>query len=195
MPTTAVLIDTLIAMRQEAGDAPLEQFWKLMERFRADLVNQAFVILGNQEDAEDAAQETLSQAFVNLDQLRDPAKLGSWLRGINRNVSLNLRRRRARSGEERLATGQMNQLQARRTTTQSNALPSKNPSIVARAVDGLPEQFREVLVLRYWEKLSNDEIAQRLALPPGTVRSRMCRADRMLADKLQSLIQQENHPQ
>jgi RNA polymerase sigma-70 factor (ECF subfamily) len=194
MPTTAMMIDTLIKLRQNPDGAPLDQFWVLMERFRADLLNQAFVILGNQADAEDVAQETLSQAFVNLHQLREPEKLGFWLRGINRNLSLNLQRQRGRGKEERLETGQLNAVEAPHVTT-SEVVPVKTEDVVARAVDGLPEQFREVLVLRYWEKLSNDEISQRLDIPPGTVRSRMARADRMLSQKLKSLISQENHPQ
>ncbi len=193
MPTTEVMIDTLIKHREDPDGAPLDQFWKLMERFRADLVNQAFVMLGNQADAEDVAQETLSQAFVNLRQLKDPAKLGVWLRGINRNLAQNLVRQRTRHKEERLATGQLDAVPAPGNTTGGKAA-IKPEDAVARAVDSLPEQFREALVLRYWEKLSNDEIAQRLGIPPGTVRSRLARADRMLSEKLKAVVHQESHP-
>jgi RNA polymerase sigma-70 factor, ECF subfamily len=193
MPTTEIMIDTLIQMRKDPEGVPLDQFWKLLERFRADLVNQAYVILNSQDDAEDIVQETLSHAFLNLKQLRDPAKLGFWLRGINRNLSLNLLRRHARTKEERLATGQMSALEAPHATT-SQTGPVKVADGIMRAVDSLPEQFREVLVLRYWEKLSNDEISARLGIPAGTVRSRMARADRMLTQKLTSMLNQENHP-
>ena len=59
---------------------------------------------------------------------------------------------------------------------------------VVSAVDSLPEAFREVVVLRYWEKLSTEEIAIRLGIPAGTVRSRLTRADGLLARKLASLL-------
>ncbi|HYF51739.1 MAG TPA: RNA polymerase sigma factor [Planctomycetota bacterium] len=190
MPTTAMMVEQLIKMREDPNGVPLDQFWKLAERFRADLVNQAFVILGSQEDAEDVAQETLSHAFLNLSKLRDPSKIGAWLRGINRNLSLNLRRRYARAKEERLSTGQCDALEAPKTPTTG---PIATGEMIMRAVDALPEQFREVLVLRYWEKLSDEQIAERLEVPIGTVWSRMSRADLILAEKLQLLMKQERH--
>jgi RNA polymerase sigma-70 factor (ECF subfamily) len=193
MPTTEIMIETLIKMRQDPNGVPLDQFWKLLERFRADLVNQACVILGNQEDAEDVAQETLCQAYLHLHQLKDANKVGAWLRGINRNLSLNLRRRYAKKKEERLATAQQDALQAPSNTTGS-AKPVETRNRVIRAIDTLPDAFREVLVLRYWEKLSNHQIAERLEISAGTVRSRMCRADQMLAEKLKVIGLQENHP-
>lgn len=197
MPTTEVMIETLIKWREDPTGAPALHFWKLVERFRADLVNQAFVILGNQDDAEDVAQETLSVAFLNLDQLRDASKLGSWLRGINRNRAHDLQRRQCRAKEERLATGQMNALESPKppgATTSSNS-PVRPAEIVLRAIDSLPEVAREVLVLRYWEKLSYEEIASRLGVPIGTVCSRILRADRLLAQKMKSKLSQETHAQ
>ena len=196
MPTTAVMIETLIKLRQEPGGIPLEQFWHLIERFRADLVNQALAITGSQADAEDVAQETLCVAFLDLQQLRDATKLGLWLRAINRKQALNLRRRKGRSKEERLATGQLDALEAEKKPQPAGPVGEKElEERVVRAVDALPEGFREVVVLRYWEKLSNEEISLRLGLPSGTIRSRMARADRILADKLKAFIRQEEHPQ
>lgn len=55
MPTTAMMIESLIQMRHDPGGVPVDQFWALVERFRADLVNQALAVLGNQNDAEGAA--------------------------------------------------------------------------------------------------------------------------------------------
>jgi hypothetical protein len=122
MPTTEVLIDTLIHLRQDPRGLNLDQFCQILERFRADLVNQAFVILGNQEDAEDVAQETFSQAFTHLDQLREPAKISAWLRGINRNLAMNLRHRHFNAREERLTTGQASSVPAPKATTVSTSI-------------------------------------------------------------------------
>jgi RNA polymerase sigma-70 factor (ECF subfamily) len=193
MPTTEVMVQTFIEMRERQDSEHPEKFWQILDRFRADLVHQAYVILGNKEDAEDAAQEALSAAFLNLDKLRDSSKLGQWLRGINRNVALKLRRQRDASKEERLATGQMGALEAPRNTTGSK-MPVGDVAFVHRAIDALPEQFREVLVLRYWEKLSVEEISARLEIPLGTAASRLVRGELMLAKKLKCLIQQERHP-
>lgn len=183
MPTTALMIEALLHSRLAPGGVPEDHFWMLMERFRADLVNQAFSILGSQADAEDAAQETLCKAFLHLNQLRDAVKLGTWLRSINRREALELSRRKRSAKEERLGTGQLGAIEAPRPAGN----PAAGEEAVARAVDALPEPFREVVVLRYWEKISTEEIANRLGIPSGTVRSRLTRADGMLANTFKSM--------
>jgi RNA polymerase sigma-70 factor, ECF subfamily len=189
MPTTELAVEALVGLRLQSGKISADQFWVLIERFRADLVNQALLVLGNQQDAEDVAQETLCKAFLDLPKLRDVTKLSVWLRQINRFKAISLRRHRMRQKEERLATGQMNALE------DGEGGPT-NPSdeLVVRAVDSLPEAFREVVALRYWEKCSTEDIAVRLSIPAGTVRSRLTRADGLLARKLASLLKEGTNP-
>lgn len=192
MPTTAMMIESLIQMRHDPGGVPVDQFWTLVERFRADLVNQALAVLGNQNDAEDAAQESLCKAFLELNRLRDPAKLGHWLRSINRCQALDVLRKRRRAREQRLATGQVDTIQAAQAPQAAPARPPQGDAVV-RAVDALPEYFREVVVLRYWEKLSTEAIAVQLGVPAGTVRSRLTRADGMLARALRIAERREGN--
>lgn len=106
MRTTSMMVEALLELRHQPGGVPHEQFWQLVERFRADLINQAFAILGNQADAEDVAQDALCRAYVDLHKLQDPRKLGAWLRKINRCHAIDLLRRRKAAREERLATGE-----------------------------------------------------------------------------------------
>lgn len=198
MPTTAMMIEALIEMRHQEGGVAQDHFWKIVERFRADLVNQALAILGNQADAEDIAQESLAQAFVDLSKLRDPQKLGAWLRSINRCNALDLHRRRKIQREQRLATGEQesltrDQIPGRGGTPAAGSRHDEG-DLVVRAVDSLPEQYREIVVLRYWEKMTLAQIAIHMALPPGTVRSRIARADEILMRKLQALLKAEEHP-
>ena len=185
MPATES--ETLIRMAENPSSLPSDDFLKLLERFRADLINQAFVILGNQEDAEDVAQETLSKAYLRLHQLRDLSKLDSWLRAINRHFALRLLKRRSFRSEERLGTAQADALEARKETAFSTTAVN-NLDYILRVVDNLPQQYREVLVLRFWEKLTNEQIAQRLGVPLGTVCSRMARASQMLVQKVKGTI-------
>lgn len=194
MPTTAMMIEALVEMRNDPGGVSPDYFWQLVERFRADLVNQAFTIMGNQEDAEDVAQATLAKAFRLLHTLNDPEKLGRWLRAINRRTALNLLRSRRRSRVQ--STDQMDANVAAPDTTPTGSnleMVAKNAVVeqVARAVDALPESYREVIVLRYWEHLRNEEIALRLGIPSGTVKSRLARGDRMLLDRLRRIWSQE----
>ncbi|MCW8133496.1 MAG: sigma-70 family RNA polymerase sigma factor [Planctomycetota bacterium] len=194
MPTTAMMIEALVAMRHEPGGVPAEHFWQLVERFRADLVNQSVAILGSSEDAEDVAQESLCLAFRALPTLKDPRKLGTWLRTINRNNALMILRRR-RMDPLRGGAAIDSQVAAPITTPTGSNLEQvgreQTVEQVARAVDSLPEPFREVVVLRYWEGMSNDHIAVRLGVPEGTVKSRLARADRILHERLRRLWSQE----
>lgn len=199
MPTTEMLVEALIEMRAHPEEARQQHFWQLAERFRADLINQAFRLLGNQTDAEDVAQDALCRAYVDLHTLKDPLKLGAWLRSINRFVALQLLRRRRAMREERLKTGEMVTLTKtrfpnRRATPEDGwQLDDRHARMVA-AVDALPEAYREVIVLHYWEKLTLAQVAERLAVPPGTVRSRAARADDMLLKKLRAMEKAEEHP-
>jgi len=190
MPTTALMVEALVGMRSEPGGIGPDYFWQLVDRFRAGLVNQALIILNSQQDAEDVAQETLCKAFLQLHKLKDASKLGAWLREINRCNALALRRRRVREREERLSTGQMSSIEAKRDETR--AVNAKEH--ILKAVDGLPSPYRDVVVLRYVEKLSTDEIAIRLGVPSGTVRGQLTRADQMLAEKLQFIRKKEEQP-
>lgn len=200
MQTTECLVEALTEIRNDPRRVPDERFWKIVERYRATLINQAFCIIGSQEDAEDIAQETLCKAFTALHQLRDAAKLGLWLRSINHRHALALYRRRRDAREERLRTGQMSEIEAPAGAATGQHTTGGSPATslrdrIARAMDGLPDGFREVMALRYWEKLSNEQIAARLDIPEGTVRSRLARADRMMSQKLKAVLKQENHPQ
>ena len=201
MPTTELMIQTFSSMRAAPNaQAFQDHFWQLMERFRADLVHQALAMLGHQADAEDVAQETLCRAYLEIHKLQDPAKLGSWLRSINRCRALDVLRKRRAQREERLATGAQEaltkeQLPNRTATPGDGSRTDARHERLLKAVDSLPETFREVFLLRYMEKLTLEEISQRLGIPPGTARSRMARADGMLLIKLQAREQQERHPQ
>jgi RNA polymerase sigma-70 factor (ECF subfamily) len=191
MPTTAMMVEALIGMRNEPGGVGPDYFWQLVDRFRADLVHQALTILDSQQDAEDMAQETLCKAFKQLHQLKDPSKLGAWLRQINKYNALNMRRKRHREKQQRLSTGQMDSIEAKKT---SDTAAQRTRDHIMKAVDSLPEIYRAVVVLRYVEKLSTDEIAIRLAVPSGTVRGQLTRADEMLARKLDLLRKKEDQP-
>ncbi|MCZ7646740.1 MAG: sigma-70 family RNA polymerase sigma factor [Planctomycetota bacterium] len=199
MRTTEMMVEALIEARHQGGEVPPDHFWQLAERFRADLVNQALAMLGNQADAEDIAQDSLCQAFVDLAKLEDPTKLGSWLRRINRCNVLDLLRRRKTQREQRLTTGAQAALTKtsfpnRQATPEFGTPLTGAAGQIVRAVDSLPESYREVVVLHYWEKLTLAQIAERLGLPPGTVRSRIARADGILLVKLNALRRAEEHP-
>lgn len=187
-----MMVEALVGMRKEPGGIGPDYFWQLVDRFRADLVNQALVILDSKQDAEDVAQETLCKAFLQLHQLKDPAKLAAWLRQINKCNALSLRRHRQRQKQQRLSTGQVESIEAPRSPSDTARQRARDQ--ILKAVDSLPDTYRDVVVLRYLEKLSTDEIAVRLGVPSGTVRGQLTRADEILARKLHLLQKKEEQP-
>ena len=180
MPTTDLMIQALVAMRNDPQGVGPQHFWQLVERFRADLVNQAYALLGRQDEAEDVAQESLCQAFQDLAQLRDPQALGAWLREINRRNAIRLAKKRREQArhEERLPTGANPAIRAERTPADLER------EKLARAIDALPDEYRMVVLFRFWEHRSYEEISQILGVPAGTVNSRMARAYRLLCERL-----------
>jgi RNA polymerase sigma-70 factor, ECF subfamily len=194
MQTTECIAQAINDLRDDPNRVADEQFWRIVERFRATLINQAYCILGSQEDAEDVAQETLCKAFRTLHQLREAGKVGAWLRRMNHRHALVVYRRHHAAREERLATGHAGEIPAPKTSHNTTSVHQAMRDKIVRAMDSLPDGYREVLALRYWEKLSNAQIASRLDIPEGTVRSRLARADSMMIQKLKTSLEQEQHP-
>lgn len=188
MPTTAMMIEALIEHRNSAMDSaelPPAYFWQLVERYRATLVNQAYAILGNQSDAEDVSQESLCEAFQDLRSLKNPQMLSNWLRQINRRNALDLLR--TRRSEKRKVENAGNDSD-RRGAVSGGYSQLDVREVVARAIDALPEALRDVIVLRYWEHLSYQDISARLDIRLGTVKSQLARADARLEQALKKFV-------
>lgn len=146
---------------------------------RALLVHQEFLralargLLGRSDLAEDVVQETY------LKTLKRPPRHGSsprgWLAAITRNTALRLRQREAQRPRKEAAS----RLRAGSATTPTPAEVMEREAVrqrVVRAVLALPDSYREVLLLRYYEDLPPRVIAARLSIPTETVRTRTKRA-------------------
>ncbi len=143
------------------------------------LYNYAIILTRNQAEAEDLVQETYLRALPAMPRLRPESNIKSWLFRILRNIWLNkLRKRRTDpriveidaelgSAYEPVDPGKHSY----------DAYVSKIESMQVRAaIEKLPTEFREVILLREFEELSYHEIASLLDCPAGTVMSRLARA-------------------
>lgn len=184
MSTTTAAHQVLKGMALNAqGEVP-EHFWEIVERYRAELINQSVAILGNQADAEDVVQDTFCKAFQKSDKLGEIQSLGAWLRTINRANALDrLRARRreedgtdrqSREPSKKFGTGGFHQLELR--------------EIVARAIEALSAAHRTVVVLHFWEQLTCEQIAERLLLPVGTVKWQLYEAELKLHARLKTYL-------
>jgi RNA polymerase sigma-70 factor, ECF subfamily len=146
-------------------------------------------------DAEDLVQETYLKAFRSADRFQAGTNLRAWLFTILHNTARNRVRDRARDA---LTAGSETVDRAEDSTgVWSGNGPGETPeSLLLRdtlapdlqaAVEALPDAFRQAVWLRDVEEFSYAEIAQMLAIPIGTVMSRISRGRRLLFDRLQHL--------
>ena len=126
--------------------------------------------------AEDAAQESLGKAFHELRQITDPDRFGGWLRSIASRVCVDWHRRNRVPGRSAASADAavLENVPARSGTRDPDEIDQQ--MLLWRAVDHLPEELREVLLLFYCDNLSYDAIADWLGVSRSTVNSRLAKA-------------------
>jgi RNA polymerase sigma-70 factor (ECF subfamily) len=166
--------DEIILERALGGDA--EAFGELVRRWERRIFALAYGMLGREEDARDATQETFLAAFRNLRGFRGEAKVSSWLHRIAVNQCLTRQRRAkvrkesALDDDEEGATGFAAPLEQ---SPASVVEGRQRTAAVRRALSGLPVELRQVVVMKEFEELTFREIAEALDLPLSTVKSRL----------------------
>lgn len=154
-------MDGALIERARAGDA--DAFDELAHRRIDSVYRTALGILGNPADARDATQEALVSAWRSLPSLRDPDKFDAWLNRITINAAKMVVRKR-RGPREIQISSKVSEV-AGRTTSLAGAFD--------RAFERLPVDQRALLLDHHLDKRSITEIASRLGIPEGTVKSRL----------------------
>lgn len=127
-------------------------------------------------DIDDAAQLTLIAVVEKIAQFEGRSRYQTWVRSIARNEALQVLRRKKRKTE---ASGEEVPEHVGFVRRMSSVVSDQQA--IERLLAQLPEEFREALVLREFDGLAYEEISERLAVPVGTVRSRIARARAQLA--------------
>ena len=173
-----------IGRKKSQGDV----FWSLAQNQTRFLYNAAFRYVGNSYDAEDLVQETLYTAYHKFHQLRDKRKIKSWMFTILRNHFLKWQRKKAPLQTDEFENGidYLSQLESVSSRPDlASAYEKKIESETVQSIlDKLPEKYKSVLILYYMEDSSYQEIADLLAVPIGTVMSRLARAKQMMKKTL-----------
>lgn len=181
------LSDDLLWRRSRSGDR--EAFGRIVERYQSLVCSLAYSACGNLSRSEDLAQETFLTAWQRLGELREPAKLRSWLCGIARNLSANASRREQRRGgpaESLDAVGEPTALDA---DPAAQAVTQEEATLLWRSLGGLPETYREPMVLFYRQGQSVAEVADALELSEEAVKQRLSRGRAMLREEMTALAE------
>ncbi len=176
------LEDETLVRRAQAGD--VSAFEELVRRYQEAAFRAAFLVLRDGPEAEDAAQEAFVKAYSALHRFRS-GSLRPWLLKIVVNESLNRAksRRRRTATAERIAAGG----EAYDFTLDETVINRERARLLRQALEALKERERVVIYLRYFHMLSEQELAEYLGCPAGTVKSRLHRA----LGKLREVVSRE----
>jgi RNA polymerase sigma-70 factor (ECF subfamily) len=178
--------DEQLVERALAGDG--DAFGEVVRRWERKIYALAYGILGSVEEARDASQETFIAAYRNLQGFRGEAKVSSWLHRIAVNQCVSRQRRarvRPETGLEELGEAAGESLLSSSDSPARASEAGQRAEAVRRAVASLPQELREVVLLKEFEELTFQEIADALQLPLSTVKSRLYTALRQLRLRLE----------
>ena len=152
-----------------------EQIAEYAVKHKENFYRLAYSYVKNADDALDIVQESVYKAISSMDSLKNPDYLKTWFYRIVVNTSLDFLRRQKRNvavGEEILGSFDF------------GAVDSYGDFDLQRALDNLPEKYRTIVVLRYFEDLKIDEIAEILNENVNTVKTRLYKSLEILCVKL-----------
>ena len=146
----------------------------------------ADVAVAHADEAEEATQQVFVKLITNIGQFRGTADFSTWLYRLVVNTCLD-GARRARARAARLATEIEPDTLASAGSQEEDLIRAQRARLVQDALSALPPKFRLPLLLRYFEDLSYEEMAEVLHCSMGTIASRLNRGHKMLASKLEVL--------
>ncbi len=180
--------DSVLVNSAIAGDR--QAFSHIVERYQASVSSIAYCATGDLGLSEDVAQETFLAAWQQLGQLRDPAKLRSWLFGITRNLTRSSVRQ---SKRDAVAHSEPLESVLHSTAPQpapgEQAITREEERLLWNSIEQIPEVYREPLILFYREQQSVSSVAETLDLSPDVVKQRLSRGRKMLAQQMEAFVE------
>ena len=177
----------------------VDAFEELVSHYERSVHSLCFRLLGDPEEARDAAQETFLKIYRGLGSFRGECGLKTWIYRIAINQAMNQKRwwrRRhrdetislelSRSSESDLTVG--SSLQSNSASPEDAAIEHEREETIMSALAQLKTEYRIVLVLREIEELSYEEIAATLSISIGTVKSRIARGRDELRRRVKHVI-------
>lgn len=166
-----------------------EAFGEIVNRWERKIFALCYGMLGREDEAKDAAQEAFINAYRNLEKFRGDAKVSSWLHRIAVNQCLT-KKRREKTRSETFLDEEKNEEEkyfvAPASQTPSSRFESNEKTrAVRQVINSLPEDLRQIVVMKEFEEMTFQEISETLALPLSTVKSRLYTALKQMRMKLE----------
>ncbi|MDQ3634193.1 MAG: RNA polymerase sigma factor [Aridibacter sp.] len=164
-------------------------FGEIVTRWERKIFALCFGMLNREDEAKDAAQETFIAAYKNLSKFRGDAKVSSWLHRIAVNQCLTKKRREKTRSENFL--DESDSAEQKVFAAPKNKMPSnlaeqtERLQAIRQAVNSLPEDLKQVIVMKEFEDMTFQEISDATDMPLSTVKSRLYTALKQLRMKLE----------
>ncbi|HEY0896876.1 MAG TPA: sigma-70 family RNA polymerase sigma factor [Sphingobacteriaceae bacterium] len=180
--------DFQLVERAKEGDQ--RAYAELMQRYKDSIYFMTLKMINNKEDAMDLTVETFGKAFENLERYKPDFAFSTWLFRIATNNSIDFIRKKRLSvismdsmvddeGDDRPL-----QIKSDTLNPEESSIKKQQSRELKDIVDKLPARYKTLIVLRYFDELSYEEIAQQLDLPLGTVKAQLFRARDLLSNVL-----------
>jgi RNA polymerase sigma-70 factor, ECF subfamily len=176
---------------RQAARGNVEAYNLLVSRWEKRVYNYLLRLVRNREDALDLTQDVFLKAYQNLRKLDDPERFAPWLYRIAHNEAYSMfRKRRPESDREGV---QPESVETEVTVGGSAVFPIELSLAVAGALERLSPDQREAVVLKIYQGFKFEEMAEILACPVSTVKSRLYTALELLKNELAPLPQAGRH--
>ena len=167
-----------------------EAFGRIVERYQSLVCSITYGATGSLTLSEDIAQETFLTAWRQLTALNDATRLRAWLCGIARNLTNNfLRRGQREPAQTAEALDAIHELPGSEPSPSAQAVSREEEAILWRALERIPETYREPLILFYREQQSVERVAEELELSEDAVKQRLSRGRKLLADEVAAFVE------
>jgi RNA polymerase sigma-70 factor (ECF subfamily) len=172
---------------EKAAKGCRRSFDELVDRHYQGVYAHAYRIMRNHDDADDATQTAFVKAYRSLKEFDVTRPLRPWLYRICGNVCIDMARSRHRSDEDLEKHAYMLESPE---TPERNLEKSDLEKKIRKAISNLPERYRRIVLLRHYQQLDVEEIADMVGAPEGTIKSWLFRARALLKSELSPLIEQ-----
>lgn len=165
-------------------------FGDIIEIYKDKVFQICFRMLGNRHEAEDIAQEAFIRAYVNISRFNIELKFSTWLFRIATNLCIDRIRKKKPDYYLDAEVPGTDGLNMYSQISSNTRLPEEDverlelQALIQSEISKLPEKYRSVIVLKYIEELSLNEISEILELPLGTVKTRIHRGREALRKQL-----------
>jgi RNA polymerase sigma-70 factor (ECF subfamily) len=180
--------DFSLVFKAKIGDQ--KAYAEIMQRYKDSIYYMALKMVNNKDDAMDLTVETFAKAFENLDKYKPEYAFSTWLFRIATNNSIDFIRKKKLNvvsldllSEDEGGDFYL-QVPAEGLNPEETSIRKQEREKLKNMVEQLPLRYRTLIVLRYYEELSYEEISQQLGIPIGTVKAQLFRARDLMSNIL-----------